>query len=320
MHIQRNIMIIGFLSVMLFILGCKGGQSVQPTPNPYIGGNQGIIALFQPVGTVMGPEQEGREVVYQNDMINLQVELQNKGEADVPANSVKLLLKGISGGTSGNFPGFQGTDSDNPVLNRATIERASQFLPEGGYEVVDFGTSGYEGGIANFYDANIWVEYSYPYKTIISVPQVCFKEDPRDTRICDLEGTKAAFASGGPVTVGPVVQKPFGRGKIQLEIPIRNVGGGRAKAPESAEFSNVYDEVKLDEVRSVQPFSCTSRGRRDVVRLTQYSGIIRCVLDTTLQKKEAFTSQVDVVLSYDYNDLILKKVRIIAEPDVIPVR
>lgn len=315
MHIKRTTIVVLSLAILLFMVGCRGGQSVQAPTSPYMGGSQGLIAIFQPVGTVAGPEQDGREIIYQADQISLQVELQNKGETDVAANSVELHLKGIA---KEDFPGFQGIDA--PVLNRDTLDRASQFLPEGGFEVLDFGSSSYEGRIGTFYDANLWVDYNYPYKTVVSIPQVCFKEDPRDARICDLEGTKAAFSTGGPIAVGQVVQKPFGRGKIMLEIPIRNVGGGRAKAPESAEFSNVYDEVRLDQVQSVQPFVCTSRGRRDVVRLTEYAGIIRCVLDTTLERKEAFTSQVNVVLAYDYNDVVLKKVRIISEPEVIPVR
>lgn len=306
---------------MIFSLGAQcsaGGKKAASTENPFYQSNEGLAVELQPLGTVRPKEAGGNEVIYQSDSMSVEVEIQNKGEAPVEANEVELFIEGIA---QGDFPSLNGITT--PLSNKQKIPGVSQMLPQGGYDTVNFGSSPFSGNIGNFYDANIYIRMVYPYWTRIIIPQVCFKEDPRDDTVCNLEGSKVAYSSGGPLQVTKVTQRTYGRGKILLEIGIKNVGGkfnaqavgrGRSKSQNSPVFSNLYDEARIAEVKAVHPFSCTSRGRRDVVRMTQYEGIIRCVLDQPLPKRTVFTSPVEIKLDYDYESKISKIVRILIDP------
>jgi hypothetical protein len=302
MRMKRTVLFMLSVVVLLFLAGCQG-QNANPegVSAVWFGGDQGLLASY---------ELETREI-YEDEAFPITVLLENKGEYTIFPHEVELEIKGISPND------FSGVDFLTDNLDQ--IERVSEYLPEGGYEIVDFGEALYEGLSGTFYDAEIYVEMTYPYATFVAIPRVCFKENFRDKRVCEIEGVREGYASGAPIQSGAVKQRPAGAGQFYLEIPVVNRGQGRAKAYVNDEFSNLYDEVRFEV--NTEGFTCNSRGDPQIVRISRAPGsmneqVIRCKSDR-LEKGALYTQQVDITLSYYYQDLMSEVVRIKENPDLL---
>jgi hypothetical protein len=297
--------LISVLIVAAVLAGCNQSQTSPTASGIWIGGSNGLYAEFEQFGT--------NNEIYEDEAFPIVVLLQNKGEFALQANEVDLKIKGIS---ESDFSGvdFEKTNSDK-------LDKVTEFLPDGGYERVNFGDAVYEGLTGTYYDANIYLEYTYPYATYVSVPDVCFKEDLRDERVCDVTGTKAASASAGPIQIGTVTEKPYGSGKIYLEIPLYNAGNGRSKAYVGNDFSTIYDIVGF-EVKTAG-MECNSRGDPSIARMPRATAedagtsttYIICTSDM-LEDGALYTKQVDITLTYFYQDLTSTQVRIKENPDL----
>ncbi|MBI4453183.1 hypothetical protein HY636_00905 [Candidatus Woesearchaeota archaeon] len=297
------------LVLSLMVAGCtlKNEPGVS---SPYKGGSEGLISQFEEVGSLIS--QSGLPEIWEDQGIPVVVRVSNRGEYTVPAGMVQFVIKGIK------IPeDFQGVE---PVkTNSKEIEKVSEYLPDGGEELVDFGEAFYVSGVkGTFYDANVFVEYTYPYEQTIVVPKVCFKGNPYDNTICNIDEGKQGFISGGPLQIGTVVQRPAGKGRISLEIPIRNVGGGKAKASDSTfeEFSPMYDEVLM---QVPDGWECTAKGTGDLVRITRNGEtVIRCKYGflNPIAEKDIYTSTFDLKLTYIYWDFVSQTVRIRENPEL----
>ncbi len=294
------------LALLVGILaGCTQSQTGTTIGGVWIGGSSGLAAEFEQFGT--------NNEIYEDEAFPLVVLLQNRGEFTLQANEVDLKIRGIS---ERDFSGvdFEKTNSDK-------LDKISEYLPTGGYERVNFGDAVYEGLTGTYYDANVYLEYTYPYATYISIPDVCFKEDLRDERVCDVTGSKAAQASAGPIQIGTVTEKPYGSGKIYLEIPIYNAGYGRSKAYLGDDYSTIYDIVGFQV--ETAGMECNSRGDPSIARLPRATAdnnamtqtYIICTSDS-LEEDALYTAQVDITLTYYYQDLTSTKVRIKENPDL----
>jgi hypothetical protein len=310
MKLVRYIAFALFLASFLFA-GCNT-QRMQPgVSTPFYGGSEGLIGQFEEIGSLVS--QSGLPEVWEDQGIPIQVRIYNRGEYTVPANSVEFRIKGIK------IPeDFQGVEAIKQNLNE--IEKVSEFMTEGGDELVDFGEAYYVKGVKGaMYDANIFVEYVYPYEQTVVVPQVCFKGDPYDETICDIDGGKQAFISGGPLQIGAVIERPAGKGRISLEIPIRNVGGGKASTGTSVldEFSPLYDEVLME---IPDGWECTAKGGGDVVRITRNGEtVIRCkygFYGAPIPESSVYTQQFDLRMTYKYWDFVSQTVRIRENPEL----
>lgn len=305
MKLQKYL-ILSFLALAVLVLASCQQQTSTTLGGVWIGGSYGLAAEFEEFGTTYE--------IYEDEAFPVVVLLQNKGEFTIQPHEVELKIRGIS---ENDFTGL-----DFEKTNDEEIQKVTEFLPDGGYQRVTFGEAQYQGLTGTFYDANIYLEYTYPYATYIAVPQVCFKEDLRDERVCDVESTQTAYASGGPLQIGTVTEKPYGSGKIYLEIPIYNSGNGRSKAYLGDEFSSLYDTVAF----SVETagMECSSRGDPSVARLPRKTledsnvaaeTTIICISDS-LEDDALYTAEVDITLTYYYQDLASTRVRIKENPEL----
>ncbi len=305
MKFRSATIVVSFVALLLILASCQQQAGKEGVESVWLGGSEGLVAEFEEFGT----ENE----IYEDEAFPVVVLLQNKGEFAFKAHEVEIMIRGIS---EADFSGleFESTNSED-------ISKVSEFLPDGGYERVNLGEAVYEGLTGTFYDANIYLEYTYPYATYVSIPKVCFKEDLRDERVCDVDETKTAFASGSPIQIGTVTEKPYGSGKIYLEIPISNVGVGRSKAYLGDDFSALYDTVAF-EVQTAG-MECSSRGDPSVARLPRATAedsvstetTIVCISDS-LEEDALYTKQVDLTLTYYYQDLASTRVRIKENPEL----
>ena len=310
---MKNIkyLIICLILVSLMFVSCGTTRQEPGVSAPFYGGSEGLIAEFEDIGSLVS--QSGYPEVWEDQGIPIVVRVYNRGEYTIPSNSVQFSIKGIK------IPeDFQGAE---PVkTNSKEIEKVSEYLIDGGDDLVDFGEAFYVKGVkGSMYDANVFIDYTYPYEQTIIVPKVCFKGNPYDETICDVEGGKQAFISGGPFVIGTVVQRPAGKGRISIEIPIRNIGGGKAKAADSPfdEFSPLYVELLME---VPDGWECTAKGTGDLVRITRNGEtVIRCkygFYGAPIPEQDVYTSAFDLKLYYVYWDFVSQTVRIRENPEL----
>ncbi len=303
--------ILSILTIVLLITGCSGGPKGPSKVVPvYFGGSQGLVAVFEDIGAV---SKGGVPEVWEDQSFPVSVLLLNKGEFTVEPGTIALKVKGIAP------TDFTGISFD--LTNQQRIDKVSEYFPTGGEEQLFFGNAQYKGVVGTFFDANVFVEYTYLYGTNIAVPQVCLKGDIRDKRFCDIDGQKAAFASGGPIQISQAVERSAGKGRIIVEIPVRNAGVGKAKVDDpGVDFNPIYDEVGIVEV--TQGWECEARGNTNVIRIaaapSKQQTVLRCKygFDSPIPPKDVFTQQLDIKLKYVYQDSVAQTVRIRENPEL----
>jgi hypothetical protein len=293
---------------LLLITSCADNRN--PSVNaPFLGGYDGLVAEFLPIGTV---SELRKYEVWEDDNFPVSVIIKNKGEYTVPAHTVLFEIKGVARSD------FQGIDfeTDNPD----ELEKVAEYNLEGGQDVIDFGNAHYTALTGTFYDANFYIYFTYPYQTYINVPKVCYKENIKDDTVCNVDETKQAFASGGPIQVGTVTQRYIGKGKIALDIPIRNVGKGKAVAYSNDEFRPEWDEVAFQV--NTPDWICRALGDTAVARIghptTQRSSgddvVIHCE-NRHLELGALYTKSFTLTLDYYYQDYIAQIVKIKESPE-----
>ena len=155
------------------------------------------------------------------------------------------------------------------------------------------------------------------------MPQVCFKQDLRDERICDVtQPNLPVFSSGAPIIVKSASQKPAGDGRIMIEVEVANVGTGKSRVSKDVPLDPRYDEVSFQLIHREGnvAFTCTSRGEKAedgqpaTARLSQGSVYIRCRSDS-LPEDTLYTGQIDILLDYWYQDIIGQTITIKADID-----
>jgi hypothetical protein len=301
-----------FLSLLLVIIsfvifGCGPSGSI---PSPWLGGYEGLVVEIEKVDQTTDFTGTLSQV-WEDENFPIFIYATNKGEYTIPANRVKFEIKGIA---QSDFTGLR-----FHMTNSEAIERVSEFMPGGGETYVDFGSAKYNKLVGTHYDANIYLYYTYPYETFINIQDVCYKYDPKDDAICNVDSTRAAFASGGPIQIGTVTQKYIGKGSIMLEIPIKNVGKGKVKAAESHEFNAVRDEIYFE--TNDRNWDCNSRGNPTIARITHPGGVrgstetvIRCT-NRNVEPGALYQRAITLQLKYYYQDWTSHTVRIKSNPE-----
>jgi hypothetical protein len=308
---MRATYIIAIVLVLIFSMGaqCTSKKQQGAVTSPWFGGIEGLVVEFEQIGTVS--DTGAKNEVWEDEAFPVEARVRNKGEFTIQPHEVELEIKGIS---PNDFTGLEFT-KDNANI----IEKVSEFMPEGGEDYVSFGNAKYMTLTGTHYDANLFVYFTYPYETYINIPRVCYKWNIRDTTVCEVDESKQAFASGGPIQVGTVQERYIGKGKILLEIPIRNVAKGRAKAYKNDEFKANYDELAFQIEDG--DWYCTARGNYNVARIAHPTGepqneevVIRCI-NENIEEGALYTKAITLKLAYYYQDWISQTVRIRENPE-----
>ena len=289
------------LIVLVFIAGCKGGDDTAKIESVFEGGTQGLIATFEPFGI----EESGVFAIFDTENFPIEIVLKNKGEEDVDVGDAVISLRGI------NLDDFRGIVSQN-LTNTEKIDKETETNPQGGEEIIDFTPqqdAQYKLNVTGFFQPSVFALVDYNYKTHVLVPQVCYKEDVRDTSICDLKGRKDFFVSGAPVTVTTVEQDAAGRGIIVLTITLNNAGGGRVTLP-SEDLDSRFDQVAFAMNTDPDKWECRSGGRENEGRFVDGKMTVICKLKEALAEDTLFTKQVELTLNYRYRSIIQQTIKI----------
>jgi len=296
---KKNMVYLLAILSLVVLYGCtSGNEDAAPQTDPFIGGNEGIVAEFLP----MGIEEDGIETVFEEEDFDVVVNLKNKGESDIATNKATVKILGIDTALFGI------TDPIKDTV--AELEKVSEFNSIGGEEDIDFGKAGIQSIVGSFLDATFFAHIDYDYSTFVNVPAVCFKHDLQDETICDISGSKRVFTSGGPMQVRSVEEDIAGNKRIALTFEIDNVGGGRATIQDE-EFLSRFDRVGF--TLSEQNWECKSAGSSTEARFTDNRATLRCT-SPPLAEEDLFTKQVTLQLDYLYRDTIQQTVRIKQNP------
>jgi hypothetical protein len=304
---MKRLAVLALVVVSLFLASC-GSEGDTNVGSPFFGGYDGLVAEFMAIGTV---SESTKYEVWEDDGFPVSVMVQNKGEYTLQPHDVLFEIKGVSPSD------FQGLNFN--VDNQDTLDKVSDFNKDGGQEVIDFGDATYTALTGTFYDANFYVYYTYPYETDINV-RACYKQNIKDDTVCEVDGTKQAFSSGGPFQVGTVTESYIGKGKIALEIPIRNVQKGKAKAFINDEFRPEWDEVAFQV--NTENWECRSLGDTNVARISHPTTVrstgdqvvIYCT-NKNLEEGALYYKTFTLKLKYYYQDYITQVVRIKENPE-----
>ena len=298
-------MLIAMLMLSIAILtGCTGGNQQVTISDPYMGGSQGLLAQFEPLGASIDGNTQS---IFDDEPFTLVINLKNKGEYEIPANTMKTTIKGIS---SSDYTGITFQKS-----NGEKLEKISSFNTKGGEITISHGTAKLVTSRIkdrNVITANIFADVVYPYKTFISAPKVCFKDTSSKVRdeICDVENSALqVFSSGAPIRAVSAKETRTGKGLIGVEFTIENVGQGDSKDPAKSDFDYRYNEVafKVQDSSSPEKWYCTSSGREGVGRFDENNKlVVLCKLKEQykISENEAYQSQLDLTLTYDYKTVI----------------
>ena len=131
-------LLLSLVLMSLLFVSCTGNRMEAGVATPFYGGSEGLIAEFEDVGSLMS--QSGYPEIWEDQGIPIQVRIYNRGEFTLPSNSVQFTIKGIK------IPeDFQGAEAMKTNTNE--IEKVSEYLTEGGDELVDFGEAYYVKGV-----------------------------------------------------------------------------------------------------------------------------------------------------------------------------
>lgn len=302
MAIKKIIIALMILSIAI-ITGCTGSNEPVTLQDPYMGGSQGLVATFEPLGV----STDGTtQAIYDDESFTLAINLKNKGEFEVPANTMKTSIKGIS---PSDYTGITFLNS-----NTDAIEKISQANPQGGETVINHGVGKLvESRIKdrNILTASIYADIVYPYSTFVAVPKVCMKDTSSRVRddICDVENAALqVFSSGAPIRAISARETRSGKGLVSVEFTIENVGGGESKDPAKADFDYRYNELAFtvkESSSNPNDWDCKSSGRAGVGRFGEDNKlIILCKLTKEIPANQVYQEQLDLTLKYNYKSII----------------
>jgi len=314
---DKKLLSLTLLIALMLIVGCAEEAKETTSVSPFIGGTKGIVAEFQDMG--IRNEASGQNEIFEGETFPVEVVVLNKGEHDVEAANLMVSLMGINLDDFDNIIG-EGTAEEGILSNTETIERVSEFNPDGGEIVLDFIEAGEDG--ANYtipltgssYNVNLFASVIYNYTTYVAVPELCYNGDPTNTEICIVAEEKDVFSSSAPIQVEKAEEKRAGTGIIAVEFDVENVGSGKV-TKQGEDFDTRYDQFtfKIPDATEAANWECKSGANVNWGRFDKSGKAkIRCKRNGQLQKNDpVYTKEFDLELKYKYKELIQDSVRIL---------
>ncbi|MBW2986845.1 hypothetical protein KY333_05745 [Candidatus Woesearchaeota archaeon] len=291
------------IAVLMFLIGCTGGGEPIEITSPFIGGTTGVISGFVDMRTEVF--DGGR------DPFDIVIKLENKGEAAVAKENVRIKLSGIN---PAEFGKLEEDLTAMPQDDLAETRKDSQgnVIP-GAPVFVEFRELNHitpiTGGQINL---PLRASMCYLYDTK-AVSKICVRDNilsPAPGGICEINTDKPIFNSAGPIQFANFKESARSRDKIGFSFEVINAGTGEVyglntlcDTTERKNKNSVY--VKVDS--NLPGLSCTgldTSGRVAEGYTTLFNGkkIVTCT--QTISTRTDFEQLITLEAQYDYEEFM----------------
>lgn len=299
--------IIFLVMILVIIISCDRSTPTNPGTLNWRTGSQGLIAYFevnQPPATI-----------YSDQGFMATIRLENKGAFDVGGPFDRVYLSGFDPNMIIGLPS-QG-------IQIPKIQGKTKYDSQGGKDWIAFKGDIYLPQGIDSHPTDLQLTTCYKYETLAS-GNVCIDPNPFSTarrqKTC-MPGSTSLGTQGAPISVSSIKTEAAPQ-KTRFEITIANSGAGIALKEngdalkrcsphdveglkfEDIDFIRITD-VKIGEI-SIQPCKNVNNG---YLRLVNGKGIMYCEMATTGTTE--YTSNIQIILSYGYQETIKKSIQII---------
>lgn len=282
------------LVLSLFLSSCGTLYGSQEA-DPYRSGTEGVILSFM----------EDDYIFYDQQYLNLQLVLENKGAYDKPQGKVVL---------SGYDPTIIKLDTD-PIDLPDEFYGKNIYAPEGSQYFVSVAEEAPVSlSLGESYKTTLQASLCYSYQSI-ATPTVCLLYNPEDTYICE-QDTIGLSSQGGPVAVSEVRQD-YEQDKVRFTVFVQHVGDGSVvnaydvDAYDACPFGLTKDMLNhvgvTMEINGLGEPSCIpSNGYIALNDAGQ--GVIICTF--TLREQRTYTTPLKITLDYSYLSIVDQEIGI----------
>lgn len=291
------------LIILVLVAACapgKKGEKLELT-TPFIGGTSGIVADFVDL----------RKDVFDGgrDPFDVIVKLENKGEADVLANRVRVKLSGINPAEFGKLEEDLSKSPDDDVIGMRKDAQGT-VLPSTPVFVEFTGL--------NHFSPISGAQVAFPLRADVcstyagdAVSKLCARSNiltPEAGGICEINEDKPVFNSGSPVQIGAVKETAGAKDKIRFSFEISNAGTGEifergSSCDRSTRAKENRAYVVID--TGMPGLSCTgltTSGTKAEGFTTLFEGkkVVSCT--QTITTRTDFEQQISIKTVYDYEE------------------
>jgi hypothetical protein len=294
-------LILSLILVVVFLVGCDSGNT-GPTMNTFIGGTDALSFDFM--------EETPPLEVYDNGQqpFEVTVNIENKGEYDVPKEDVKIKLTGFYLG-----------DFNNPItqLNPEEDLARSYIDPDGEKQrgtitYVNFDGFNFMGSLAGNNRYTIRADVCYKYGTKAQA-DLCILEDltPKSDEqpVCNVDGTKYVASSSAPVQVENFREEVSGTRKVKFTFDVVHRGNGLVSklGSDCSTELMIKNKVWVEVDSGLPGLSCSglTDGTDTTGYITLYGSVdqrkVTCNQDISEESGD-FEKKINVLLRYDYKE------------------
>ncbi len=290
-----------FVIIGLFVLvGCE--KEVSTTfSKPFIGGTEAIDFNFIE-GSPPPEVYDGGSYPFE-----VTVNVENKGEYDVPKDKITIDLAGFYPPDFSNPPITLSPEED---LEKAYIDSEGNVIP-GTITYVTFPGFNFGGSLKANNEYRVRANLCYNYGTIAQA-DLCVLDDLTKTKdeVCTVNEGKRVDASAAPVQIENLEESISGTDKITFSFEIVHRGSGLVSKLDTSCSDETIDKnkvwVEIDTGLNGLDCSGLSDGTATTGYTTLYGGkrLVRCTQDISaaeLQGKD-FEKKVNFKVTYDYKE------------------
>ena len=231
--------ILVFVAVIL-LSGCTGTTEIESQDNTM---NEGIDVKLL--------ENSLADSYYEGDPFNIELQIDNIGDYEVPSNSFYLTLTGF------NPTSFGKNTEDLKLSNSEILEKIFDTNNQSivsGTEFMSYGDLCHINDLFDPYALNMKFYSCYPYQTEIK-STVCFGEHRSDlNEICTVNEEKEFINSRAPVQATSLSEVYVGNDEYRFMIDFKNLGSGEV--------------IDSDSVSSCTGLSSNSLSAMSIVSIT----------------------------------------------------
>lgn len=314
---MKNIRVLFLLLMVAFLTvaqeGCEGGENNanRNKVDPYIGGTRGFSIQYA--------EGAPPEEVFDNSQwtFDVEVKLNNVGEADVKKEDITVKLSGLNptdfGKTESDF--IKSGIHEDVIATKKDFEGNIIASPE---VYVTFPGLTFLQALNGNQEFPVRADVCYTYKTD-SQADGCIRQDVLSVdpdAVCQVNEEKTVFNSGAPIQVTAFSEQSSGSDKIRYLFTISHQGTGRFYLPNSrcppgrTSENKIHFKIESNVADLVCNGLVDGSGKEGDIILNNGERVIQCVQQT--RSNLDYLDKIKITLTYDYKEfyetsLLVKK-------------